>query len=230
MQSRIKETLILAVAVIFSGILAYNGFCRMINKDRSVTVRGLAEREVPADKVFWSVSFSELGNEIVPLYHKVREKDSIIVQFFMERGLPREDITIDAQSIEDAYADRYRYQSKRPEFRYTMTSTITVASSKVELARTLQMEVAVLAGTEILVNSGFARYEFTGLNDIKPEMIGEATRNARQAAENFAKDSQSKIGNIREASQGVFSIEDRDDNTPTIKKVRVVTRIDFALD
>ena len=148
----------------------------------------------------------------------------------MERGLPREDITIDAQSIEDAYADRYRDQSKRPEFRYTMTSTITVASSKVELVRNLQMEVAVLAGKEILVNSGFARYEFTGLNDIKPEMIGEATRNARQAAENFAKDSQSKIGNIREASQGVFSIEDRDDNTPTIKKVRVVTRIDFALD
>jgi hypothetical protein len=82
----------------------------------------------------------------------------------------------------------------------------------------------------IVINNNYASYEFTGLNNIKPQMIENATKNARAAAEKFAKDSESKLGKIRNASQGVFSIDYRDENTPHIKKVRVVTTVDFALE
>lgn len=228
MKNRILESLILAAAIVVFGGFICCGFSKMGNRERTVSVRGLAEKEVPADKAFWSVSFSEVGNEIPAIYRNVAEKDSLIIKFFLERGIDREDITVNAPGIADALADRYR--EKLPENRYTMTSTITVASTQVEKVRKLQSEIAKLAAQGIALDVGYANYEFTGLNAIKPQMIEEATKNARAAAEKFAKDSDSELGKIRNAQQGVFSIDNRDENTPYIKKVRVVTYVDFMLD
>ncbi len=228
MKNRILESLILAVAIVVFGSFICCGLSKIGNRERTVSVRGLAEKEVQADKVFWSVRFSEVGNEIPAIYRNVEEKDSLVIKFFLERGIDREDITVNAPDIADALADRYR--EKLPENRYTMTSTITVASTQVKNVRKLQSEIAKLAAQGIALDAGFANYEFTGLNAIKPEMIEEATKNARAAAEKFAKDSDSELGKIRNAQQGVFSIDDRDENTPYIKKVRVVTYVDFMLD
>lgn len=228
MKNRILESLILAAAIVVFGGFICCGLSKMGNRERTVSVRGLAEKEVLADKVFWSVSFTEVGNEISAIYRNVAEKDSLIIKFFLERGIDREDITVNAPGIADALADRYR--EKLPENRYTMTSTITLASSQVENVRTLQSEIAELAAQGIALDVGYANYEFTGLNTIKPQMIEEATKNARSAAEKFAKDSDSELGKIRNAQQGVFSIDNRDENTPYIKKVRVVTYVDFMLD
>lgn len=228
MKNRILESLILAAAIVVFGGFICCGLSKMGNRERTVSVRGLAEKEVLADKVFWSVSFTEVGNEISAIYRNVAEKDSLIIKFFLERGIDREDITVNAPGIADALADRYR--EKLPENRYTMTSTITLASSQVENVRTLQSEIAELAAQGIALDVGYANYEFTGLNAIKPQMIEEATKNARAAAEKFAKDSDSELGKIRNAQQGVFSIDNRDENTPYIKKVRVVTYVDFMLD
>lgn len=228
MKNRILESLILAAAIVTFGGFICCGLSKMGHRERTVSVRGLAEKEVLADKVFWSVSFTEVGNEISAIYRNVAEKDSLIIKFFLERGIDREDITVNAPGIADALADRYR--EKLPENRYTMTSTITLASSQVENVRTLQSEIAELAAQGIALDVGYANYEFTGLNAIKPQMIEEATKNARAAAEKFAKDSDSELGKIRNAQQGVFSIDNRDENTPYIKKVRVVTYVDFMLD
>lgn len=228
MKNRILESLILAAAIVIFGGFICCGLSKMGNRERTVSVRGLAEKEVLADKVFWSVSFTEVGNEISAVYRNVADKDSLVIKFFVDRGIAREDITVNALDITDALANPY--MEKRPENRYMMTSTITLASSQVENVRTLQSEIAELAARGIALNAGFANYAFTGLNAIKPQMIEEATKNARAAAEKFAKDSDSELGKIRNAQQGLFSIENRDENTSYIKKIRVVTYVDFMLD
>ena len=135
--------------------------------------------------------------------------------------------------IIDLQAERYGSNERNP-YRYNVTTVITVTSSKVDLVRGLISEQGELLRKGIAVTGGDYRYnvqyEYTGLNQIKPQMIEEATKNARQAAEKFAKDSDSKLGKIRHANQGQFSISDRDANTPYIKKVRVVTTIDYSLE
>ena len=140
---------------------------------------------------------------------------------------------INAPEIIDLKADRYSNQ-ENTAYRYNVTSVITVTSNKVDLIRDLVTEQGELLKRGIAVTGGDYRYniqyEYTGLNTIKPKMIEEATKNAREAAEKFAKDSDSKLGKIRHAYQGQFSISDRDANTPYIKKVRVVTTIDYSLE
>ena len=116
------------------------------------------------------------------------------------------------------------------KFRYSSNTNLTIATNKVEAVRDLQQKMVNLIDMGIVINNNYASYEFTGLNDIKPQMIESATKNARAAAEKFAKDSESKLGKIRNASQGVFTIDNRDENTPYIKKIRVVTTVDFALE
>ena len=127
-----------------------------------------------------------------------------------------------------------RYGNQETSYRYNVTSVITVTSDKVDLIRSLISSQGELLKQGVAVTSGDYRYnvqyEYTGLNKIKPQMIEEATKNARQAAEKFAEDSDSKLGKIRKAYQGQFSITDRDDNTPYIKKVRVVTSVDYSLE
>ena len=129
-------------------------------------------------------------------------------------------------------AERYSDTSNM-QFRYNVTTVITVTSSKVDLVRSLITEQGELLNRGIAITSGDYRYNvnyaYTGLNKIKPQMIEEATKNARTAAEKFAKDSDSKLGKIR-TYQGQFSIEDRDANTPYLKKVRVVTSIEYLLE
>lgn len=230
MKIRVVDSLIRAVAIVIMGCLIYSGFMKVSDRGRKVSVRGLAEKEVVADRVFWSVSFSEMGNDIPALYKTVAGKDSLVIKFFLDHGIPREDISVKAPDINDVLANPYRDSDKRPENRYTMTSAISIASSRVENVRKLQSEIGELAAQGFALNVGYADFVFTGLNSIKPQMIEEATKNARFAAEKFAKDSESELGKILEASQGQFSIDDRDANTSHIKKVRVVIYIDFAVE
>ena len=141
-------------------------------------------------------------------------------------------LLINAPEIIDMKAERY--SSQESTYRYNVTSVITVTSDKVDLIRKLISSQGELLKQGVAITSGDYRYnvqyEYTGLNKIKPQMIEEATKNARQAAEKFAEDSDSKLGKIRKANQGQFSITDRDANTPYIKKVRVVTTIDYSLE
>ena len=229
------ESVILAIGLLL-GICIKGGFDSFAERDRSVNVKGLAEEEVPADKVTWPLVYKSLGNDLSTLYDEIKRSNQTIVQFLKEKGISETEISINAPEtpeIIDLKADRYSNQ-ENTAYRYNVTSVITVTSNKVDLIRDLVTEQGELLKRGIAVTGGDYRYniqyEYTGLNTIKPKMIEEATKNAREAAEKFAKDSDSKLGKIRHAYQGQFSISDRDANTPYIKKVRVVTTIDYSLE
>ena len=231
MKSLKWEAIIVAVGLLLLGNQLRKGISEFIAKDRIVTVKGLAEMEVPADKVVWPLMFKDIGNDPAVLYANINKKNQAIVAFLKSRGIQEEEISIAAPEIIDMEAERYGAQNVN--YRYNATSVITVTSSRVEAVRQLMGEQAELLKQGIAITGGDYRYNvtysFTKLNDVKPKMIEEATRNARAAAEKFAKDSDSRLGKIRNASQGQFVIEDRDSNTPYIKSIRVVTTVNYYL-
>ena len=199
--------------------------------DRCVTVKGLCEKEVMADKVIWPIIYKQGGNELGTLYNTVQEMNRTIIEFLKEAGVTDDEITVNAPSILDTRTNLY---GERNTYHYIITTGITVCSNQVDRIVKLQTEQAKLYEKGIPVGMGEnwshpTTYSFTGLNDIKPAMIEEATINARQAAEKFAKDSHSKLGKIKTATQGQFSVSDRDSNTPYIKNVRVVTNVVYYL-
>ena len=226
------EAVILAIGMLLLGVFIKNGFSEFAQKDRSVNVKGLAEMEVPADKVTWPLVYKSLGNDLSVLYDDIKRSNQTILGFLKEKGIEEAEISVNAPEIIDQKAERY--SNNDSPYRYNVTSVITVTSTKVDLVRKLISEQGELLKRGIAITGGDYRYnvsfEYTSLNKIKPGMIEEATRNAREAAEKFAKDSESELGKIRHASQGQFSISDRDANPPYIKKVRVVTTIEYSLE
>lgn len=197
--------------------------------DRYVTVKGLCEKEVMADKVIWPIMYKLGGDEMEVIYQSVQQKNRQIVKFLNDAGIPDEEITINAPSIVDTRIDSY-HESK---YNYIVTAGVTVCSEKIESIVKLQTESGKLYAHGIpLLSENWSYptiYSFNGLNEIKPAMIEEATVNARLAAEKFAKDSNSRLGKIKNATQGQFTISDRDVNTPYIKNIRVVTNVVYYL-
>ena len=231
MASWKTEAIIVAIGMTVLGGQIKQGINKFVEKDRVVTVKGLAEMEVPANKVTWPLVYKEVGNDLVSLYDKIKSTNQTITNFLKGKGISEEEISINAPEIIDMQAERYN--SNPVPFRYNVTTVITVTSEKVGLVRNLISEQGELLKQGVAITGGDYRYnveyDFTGLNAIKPQMIEEATKNAREAAEKFAKDSDSKLGKIKRANQGQFSIGNRDANTPYIKHVRVVTTIDYSL-
>lgn len=231
MKHRIIEATILAIGLALIGFMINTGISNFRDRDRVVSVKGLAEMEIAADKVVWPLMYKDLGNDLLSLYNNIQTKNSTIVAFLKENGISDEEITVAPPEIIDQEAERYA--SQKSHYRYNATSVITVTSGEVEKVRRLISEQTELLKQGVAITGGDYRYstiyEFTALNDIKPGMIEEATNNARLAAEKFALDSGSKLGKIRNASQGQFTITDRDANTPYIKNVRVVTTIHYYL-
>ncbi len=226
------EASILAVAICVFGFFVQKSLLRFVDKERSVTVKGLSEREVPADKVIWPLVYKELGNDPSELYQRFEKKNSMVVAFLKKYGLSEKEITINPPQIKDRFADSWSQTGISD--RYVASSVIIVSSVQVELVREIMMQQTELMKAGIALVSeeygnNMVRYEFTGLNDVKPEMIEESTKNARMAAEKFAKDSDSELGKIRRATQGQFSIMDRDGNTPHIKNVRVVSTVEYYI-
>lgn len=226
------EATLLSAGIIFLGLCLYCGLSSLANREREVSVRGLAEREVQADHVIWPLVYKTTGNDLQAIYADVKNANTKIARFLKNNGIRAEDITESAPQIIDLHAERYN--TNRAAERYNVTSVITVATTQVEQARALMSRLGELLKEGIAISAGDyetrVEYEFLGLNKIKPEMIEEATRNAREAAEKFALDSGSELGKIKTASQGLFSITNRDQYTPHIKKVRVVTSVNYYLE
>ena len=226
------EAIVLAIGLVALGAQIKQGIDNFVNKDRVVTVKGLAEMEVPANKVTWPLIYKEVGNDLSTLYNKINDTNKAIVNFLKKKGISESEISINAPEIIDMQAERYN--SNPVPYRYNVTTVITVTSNKVDLVRSLISEQSELLKQGIAITGGDYRYniqfDYTSLNEIKPQMIEEATKNAREAAQKFAKDSDSELGKIRRAYQGQFSIENRDANTPYIKRIRVVTTIDYSLE
>lgn len=231
MKNRIIEAAIIAVGITLLGYMIRSGIDSFKERDRVVSVKGLAEMEVVADKVVWPLMYKDIGNDLLSLYNNIQTKNNTIVTFLKTNGITDEEISVSPPEIIDMEAERYSAQA--PQYRYNATSVITVSSGDVEKVRRLISEQTELLKQGVAITGGDYRYnilyEFTGLNKIKPDMIETATKNAREAAEKFAVDSGSKLGKIRDASQGQFTISDRDANTPYIKNIRVVTTVNYYL-
>ena len=204
----------------------------MRSSNRTVYVKGLCEREVKADKVIWPITFKVMSNDNQQLYAEIARQQEEVLRFLQRNGIAGEEVSVANPAISDKFANEYGDNNRA--YRYIATSVITVCSSQVDLVRSLMSRQSELLTKNVLIaeNNWENPVEFTyeALNDIKPEMIEEATRNAREAAEKFAKDSGSKLGKISDASQGTFTISNRDQNTPYIKKVRVVTSVNYYLE
>ena len=221
------EAIIIAIGLVILGGSIEDG----IEKERMVTVKGLAEMEVPANKVTWPLVYKEVGNDLGTLYDKIKTTNGTIINFLKNKGIAENEISVNAPEIIDMQAERYN--TNPVPYRYNVTTVITVTSQQVDLVRSLISEQGELLKQGVAIIGGDYRYnveyDFTGLNDIKPQMIEEATKNARESAMKFAKDSDSKLGKIIRANQGQFTIGNRDAHTPYIKHVRVVTTIDYSL-
>ena len=207
-----------------------SGIESVVNRDRIVTVKGLSERQVKADRVIWPVGFRELGDDLQDVYGRIEKRKDQVVAFLKEAGLTDAEIEVASPQVTDAQAEMYANQKSR--YRYSMTQTVTVSSDKVDLVRDLLVRQSDLIKAGVTLVGDYSwrtSFQFTGLNTVKPAMIEEATKNARASAEKFAQDSGSSLGKIRRANQGQFSITDRDSNTPYIKSVRVVTTVEYFL-
>ena len=233
MKGYSKEALILCVGLIIMGACIADGLTSAFQSDRIVTVKGLSEREVPADKVIWPLVYKELGNDPAEMYERLATKNRKVIDFLKEKGIAEKEICESAIQVSDRQADSY--DQNNVLYRYKATSVITVTSSQVELIRKIMQSQSELMKMGIALvteeyGTNIVKYEFTELNKIKPDMIEESTKNARATAEKFAKDSESKLGKIRSASQGQFSIDNRDSNTPYIKRIRVVSTIEYYIE
>jgi len=212
--------------------------------DRYVTVKGLVERTVKSDLAIWPISYKEAGDDLALLYAKTESDKKTILQFLSEQGIQSSEIELGVVRVVDTQANEYGGGNRAPH-RYIVQQQVTVRTSRVDQVAAAAQKTMQLLQKGIVLNSdpgqGLA-YKFTGLNAIKPDMITEATRNARAAADRFAADSGSKVGSIRQANQGTFSILPADQgggageegyanaDASLMKTVRVVTSVQYYLD
>jgi hypothetical protein len=219
------------IGLLALGYLLRDAAIRFKEYERTVTVKGLSEREVDADIVIWPIQFTAASNDLAGLYNALDASTSRIREFLEANGFAADDITVAAPTITDKSAQQYG--NNKAEFRYAAVQTVTVYSNNIATARAVMTRLSALGKQGIVLTGGDHRsqteYLFTRLNAVKPGMIEEATRQARQVAEKFAADSQSLLGKIKRASQGQFSIKARDKNNPHIKKVRVVSTVEYYL-
>lgn len=228
---KLLQAAILAVSIAFLGLCIKWGIDDFANKDRNVTVKGLAEKEVEADKVTWPIPTKELGNDLPELYQRINTTIAKVKAFLKQHGIKDDEINVNAPVVIDLNADQYSNNNRG--FRYNITSTITVTSQNVKLVRSIMAKQGELLKQGVAVlDGGYENritYEYVGFKKMKPQMMQEAIKNAEATAQEFATNSNSKLNKITKADQGQFSIDDRDANTPYIKKVRVVTTITYSL-
>ena len=200
--------------------------------DRTVIVKGLAEKEVDANIVIWPISYIRASNNLSKLYESLDKDTQAIINFLDKNGFNNKEISISAPAVTDKIAQNYG-GANQIKFRYSAVQTLTLYTSHINKARKSMTNITSLgkAGITFRANTyeNKTQYIYTKLNDIKPSMIKEATKNARVSAQTFANDSQSSLGKIKSARQGQFSIYSRDNNTPYIKKVRVVSTVEYYL-
>jgi uncharacterized protein len=215
--------------------------------DRYVAVRGLAERNVKSDLAIWPIDYKEAGDDLASLYSKTEADRKMILQFLSQQGLQPSEIELGVVRVVDTQANEYG-GANRPAHRYIIEQQITVMTSRVDQVAAAAQKTISLVQQGIALNSGPGQgvtYKFGGLNSIKPDMITEATKNVRAAADRFALDSGSMVGSIRQANQGIFSILPANSGGDTgesngyygsnadsslMKKVRVVTSVDYYLE
>ena len=191
-----------------------------------MTVKGLAEREVDADKVVWTLTLEESADELNPMFTRLNQQVDIIKNFLKEKGIDgKGDVQVTTFSVNDNLSNVWG--DEKPRYHYTVRRSVVVSSNDTHFISDLRTQTDELIDRGIIVESDNAEYEYTQFQKLKPEMMAEAIANAETTAKQFAENSHSKINKIVEAGQGEFSIDDAD--IPYKKKVRVVSTITYSL-
>ena len=227
MNKPIVSSVILAIGLALAGLFIYFGIHQMATKDRAVLVKGLSTRDVQADFVVWPLDFCVRGNDISALYDDMARIEKTAKAFFLDKGFKESELSRGNISIDDNWSS---YYGTRPEFHYTLRTSLIISTSDIERV------IANQGCQSELLRKGFilqsydwnTDFQYNGLSELKPEMIEEATKNARLVAQKFAEDAQCRLGSIKQANQGQFSIES-DSNQPWIKHIRVVTTVSYYL-
>ncbi|MBQ0034352.1 MAG: SIMPL domain-containing protein [Bacteroidales bacterium] len=229
-MKQIISAAILSVGIALGGFFIFRGIDNFAKKDRVVTVKGLAEREVMADKVIWPLSFKEVGNDMQLLCNEVEHKQQMVIDFLKQNGISDDEIIVSAPSIYDRKAQQW--SDNNVAQRYQTSVTITVSSTHVETVMACMKKQAELLKKGVAIQaddySSSTQFLYTHLAELKPEMVEQATANARATAVKFAEDADCKLGSLVTASQGSFSITE-DATTPHIKNIRVVTNVTYNL-
>jgi len=228
MRNNIFAGALIALGLCLGGCFIYLGISKFASKDRAVSVKGLSTREVEADYAVWPLSYGWNGNDLPSLYNKVEQVTERVKQHLLALGFEESDIRQGSISVNNNWEG---YYNTRPEFHYTLNTSLIVSTNKVALVVASQGKESALLKEGIIVSTQTWNldYQFNGLPELKPSMIEEATQNARAVAQKFAEDAKCSLGSIRRASQGQFSVES-DQYQPWIKHVRVVTTVDYFLD
>jgi uncharacterized protein len=230
--------LVLALGLAAAGFLVGDGFARSRAADRYVTVKGLAERPVEADLAVWLLRFTATGDELAAAQAKIEQDLGRVRAFLAAGGLPQDAVTPLRLEVVDLLAERYRSPGSEGS-RFILTQSLRVRSADVQRVAALSRQLGELVRAGVVLVSDHPsngpRYLYTRLNDVKPEMIAQATAAARAAATQFARDAGSPLGPLGRADQGVFQILPRDavdgvDEAGEIEKtVRVVATLRYAL-
>lgn len=229
-----NSSIIVLALCIFLGFTSLGYFINLsVNDskslDRTVVVKGLSERVVLANHVVWPINFTVKGNTLEEIYAKNTQSNERIIAFLTSNGIAKEEISVLMPNIDDKTL--YASQDNMPLHKYMAGGNIIVNSRNVAKVSQLTSDISILMkeGINFSNNGVMVQYSFTELNDIKPTMIEDATKNAREVAERFAKDSKSFLGKIRTANQGLFSISTPDSYKPQFKRIRVVSTVEYYL-
>ena len=230
-KGKLFSGLAIMVGLVVLGLMIPRAVSVYRSYDRTVDVKGLCEREVKADRVIWPITYKVMADDIRSIYSQLDGSVATIKDFLLSGGISEDEISVSVPSVSDKFANEYGENQRT--FRYIAKNVVTVCTDKVDLVLALMARQSELLKKGIVTESNDwenrVEFSYEGLNDIKPEMIEIATMNAREAAQKFAKDSGSRLGKIKTANQGTFSIVDRVSNTPYIKKIRIVTYVTYYL-
>jgi uncharacterized protein len=222
---------LLAIGISISGFFVGNGITNFKALDRDVTVKGLAEKEVKSDQAIWQLRFSYGSDDMNDLYQGIQTAQQKISAFLQQKGFAPNEIEILPVSVNDNKSNNYGSNTEVKRFKGEGEVILTTA--KVDQVKNALQQTNTLLQEGVVLNQGNIKYLFTQLNSIKPGMLDEATNNAKTAAESFARNSNSHLGPIRSASQGLFTITDAIENdlsgTSVMKKVRIVTTVQYYL-
>jgi len=228
--STIVASLLLAVGICMGGYFIGRGISGRNDGPRVVSVKGLSEREVPASIAIWHVGYMAAGNDLTEVNRKLNMNTAAVIGYLKAAGFEEKEMAVQPPGIADTSMEAREKDVPPPAERYRAHQSVLLRTTKVDGVKPAMASASTLITNGVLL-SGRAQpeYIFNQLNDIKPGMIQEATKNARIAAEQFSRDSQTTLGNLRSASQGWFQVENRDAATPERKLVRVVVDVEYEL-
>ena len=235
---KVLVALILGLGMIVSASLLKDGLTEMRTGDRYVTVKGVAEQEVNADLALWPIRFAATGETLEEAREKARSSRDGVMAFLKLQAIDEDSVELQRMDVVDTHANPYQPENGARKF--IITQVLMVRTEAVDKVRQAAQGVSDLVDSGVILSSDYGptgpTYLFTRLNDIKPEMISEATAAARESAQQFARDADAELGGLRRANQGVFQILARDQapgvtaEQQPVKTVRVVSTFDYYLE